>query len=147
MDTKKLLSINYWMFLAIALTLMIAFLIVGIITNDYSYIYGFIISIPTNLLVIYINYKLPNLIIDLAKAVKPKKVIIALSIFLYMIKYILVVLPMLIGVLLNNYVINIFNIYTLLVGILIYPIIIGGYQLYYLFSKKGDSKNETSSNN
>lgn len=85
-------------------------------------ILSFILYAPFPILLVLSTKFIMDCVMRVSKNGVKKKWVIVISIFLYIFKYILAILPLLIGVLINTHAdINIFNLISLVVVVLIYP--------------------------
>lgn len=122
-QSKKPKSFNYYLLLSILGCISLSFLIslgVSIGLNDYKIIYGFLINLPFILLVTLTNKYLLNLVFLIGK--HNKKQVYFISILLFVIKGIILVLGVVIGLLVNKFIGETFNQYSLILNYFIFPL-------------------------
>ena len=127
-------KLNICFLLFNSLFVLIAFIIcisLSILYKHYDIIYSWLIDIPS----IYICLLFGCIINKLILSTSNKKHITIFSICMYIIKYIVLLLGMIIGFIINLKIkTNIFNIYSLFLCILIYPI--GNILAIIVYNKK-----------
>jgi hypothetical protein len=106
----------------LSFTGLIVSIIIGLIIHHFNIVFAFLINLPFPTLGVLIAYKCTDWIFKFIKGGAKKKQIIMLSIFLFILKYIVIVTPLIIGLIING--VNdtmIFNSFALVIGALIYP--------------------------
>lgn len=123
-------------------------LILGIVYKNYSIIYGWIINIPAFIISNILDVVFNQFIMELGKSHIKKSTNTFISIILFMVKYIIVFLGLIIALIVNEVTSKkIFNYISLLTGILVVYIIgeIIGYIHYHLYAIKHEKDNEEKS--
>ncbi len=114
-------KLNIYFLLFNTLLILIAFIVcisLSIIYKNYSIVYGCLINIPFIYFCLLFGFVTNKLILKNTN----KKGAIVFSIFMYMSKYIILLLGMIIGFIVNSATkSNVFNIYSLFTCVLIYP--------------------------
>ncbi len=143
----NLKSISLW-YLLFSLGVLILAVIVSAVLNNWSIVYAVLLLAPSLLLVESLslfNIKIINK--QIGKWTTKKKIIIT-SIGLYILKSLLLMLPFSIGLLIDFYVDNIFNIYMMIAFLCVSLVVFSS--LFFLDSKnklkifkkkKGESEN------
>ncbi len=128
----KLKSIILWYGIFSLFSLILTIIISSSI-NDWSIVYAILLLSPGLLVIQSLSILNQKYLIKQTQRWIPKKRIIISSMILYTIKSFLLVVPFLIGVLIDVYVENIFNIYTMIgflcISLLVFSI------LFYLENK------------
>jgi ABC-type multidrug transport system fused ATPase/permease subunit len=97
-------------------------IIIGLSLHRFDILFAFVISLPFPTLAVFLSYLFTNLIFSFFKNGGQKKQIIVFSMFLFVVKYIVVVTPLIIGLIVNGAThTTVFNPFALVIGALIYP--------------------------
>ncbi|MDR0674845.1 MAG: hypothetical protein LBF36_01080 [Mycoplasmataceae bacterium] len=101
---------------------LIISIVVGLVVHRFDVLFSFVINLPFPIFVVWVSSKTINWIFSYIKNGGQKKQIILFSMLLFILKYIIVVTPLIIGLIINQVVnTTIFDPLTLVVGALIYP--------------------------
>ena len=130
-----------YLYIGILSTLaLISCLVIGLVINNYSIIWACLINFPFITIAIVLNVILNTFI---ASCQGKKATVSTIAVFLYITKYIILLLGLIIGIIVDTCVDwNIFNIYTLAACALIYPLgaIISTIHLSIIERKKDKEK-------
>lgn len=138
----KFLQIGTILISVLGLGIFTITLILSGVKNDWTLLYGFIICFFTSYLSMFLSWYIPNKTIDLGLTKANKKKAVFLFVTCYIFKYILIVLPILIGQIINVFVAKemLFNGWVMLITTLIYPLSIMLTKFWFI--KKTSPKND-----
>jgi hypothetical protein len=112
---------SFWSGL-LSLAGLVISIIVSLSAHRFNVLFAFVLNLPFPLLAVLVSYKCTNWIFSFIKNGGQKRQIIVFSIFLFILKYIIVVAPLIIGLIIDGALdTTIFNPFALVVGVLIYP--------------------------
>lgn len=125
----------------LSLLALVIGIIVGLAAHRFDVTFAFIITLVFPSFVVFISMKVTNGVINFAKSGGTKKQIILVSMLLFVIKYLVLVIPLIAGLLVNigtNTII--FNPFALVIGILIYPTTTLIVQWYFVRDNRKEKK-------
>jgi hypothetical protein len=97
-------------------------IIVGLSVHRFDILFAFAITLVFPTIVVFVSQKITNGILSLAKNGLKNKQVVLVSIFLFIFKYFILMIPLIIGLLTNACTKTIiFNPFALVIGALIYP--------------------------
>ena len=153
-QTKKNIfseRVNIFFLIYLSILIGVSFLItltLSAVYNNYTILYGCLLNIPFIIAAFVLGIIFNNLIFKTFKQSR-KGWIVVISILLYCTKYIVLLLGLIIGVIVNR-VTNqdIFNIYALFSTVLVYPVsIFLGSMTYHIWLSTSDRKKKEKPNN
>ncbi|MDR1991250.1 MAG: hypothetical protein LBP70_00765 [Mycoplasmataceae bacterium] len=144
MEPNKLKNSRYFYTLSaiwstiLSISYLIIVIIISISIKRFNVMFAAMINLFVPTLVVFISQKFTNIIFNYGKKDVQKKQIILLAMCLFVIKYIIIVIPLLIGLIVNLSISSlIFNPFVLVIGALIYPMATLIVQWYFV---KGNHK-------
>ncbi|MDR0740063.1 MAG: hypothetical protein LBF00_04250 [Mycoplasmataceae bacterium] len=112
-------------------------IIIGLSIYRFDVIYAFAITLIFPTIVVFVSQKITNGILTFAKGGAKGKQIIWIAVFLFIFKYLILMIPLIIGLLINAITkTTIFNPFALVVGVLIYPLTTLIVQWYFIRDNK-----------
>jgi len=97
-------------------------LIISIVINDYSLVYAILLSLPFSYIYLFTNELPIGFLIKKAKMHKSKTYLISWGIILFCIKYLIILIPLIIGLAIDYSLIMCFNQYVLIICVLFIPL-------------------------
>jgi hypothetical protein len=97
-------------------------IVIGLSIHRFDVLFAFVLNLIFPSLTVLLSYKFTNLIFSFIKNGAQKRQIIVFSMFLFVVKYIVVVMPLIMGLIINGSMhTTMFNPFALVIGALIYP--------------------------